>query len=79
MEREKFVALLCLIVPQVIELIVKNNNIDEILATNLFYSSKVYAVLEEEETKVWHFSPMCLFDMFSQEQKTGSFEFPEET
>lgn len=42
-----------------------------------FYS-KVYALLEQEETKLWHFSPLTLFNMFDEEQKTGSFELPEE-
>lgn len=44
----------------------------------LQFYSKVYALLEQEETKLWHFSPLTLFNMFDEEQKTGSFELPEE-
>ena len=38
----------------------------------------VYALLEQEETKLWHFSPLTLFNMFDEEQKTGRFTLPEE-
>ena len=78
MNKEKFEAMLILIVPQVIHLILENYKWDEITAADNFYSSKVYAVLEKEDTKLWHFSPLTIFNMFEEEQKTGSFAFPEE-
>ena len=43
------------------------------------HKSEVYSVLEREETKVWHFSPLTLFNMYDEEKKKGYFEFPEET
>ena len=36
------------------------------------------AVVEQEDTKVWHLSPLTLFNMFDEEKKTGAFTFPEE-
>ncbi len=42
------------------------------------YNSKVYEVLEREETKLWHHSPMLLLDCLIQEIETGSPEFPDE-
>lgn len=51
---------------------------DELTASNEFYNSKIYALLEEEETKLWHFSPLTLFNLFDEEKKTGNFELPEE-
>lgn len=45
---------------------------------NEFYGSNLYALLEQEDTKIWHFSPLTLFNMFDEEKKTGSFELPEE-
>ncbi|MCD8048539.1 MAG: hypothetical protein LUG52_02870 [Clostridia bacterium] len=78
MDSKKFEAVLILIVPQVIALITQNYPWDEITASKNFYNSKVYEKLEDEETKVWHFSPLTLFNMFDEEQKTGDFEFPEE-
>ncbi len=79
MDKAKFSALMGLIVPQVVRLITENYNCDEMTAANEFYASSVYSVLEDEETKVWHFSPLTLFNMFDEEKKTGSFTFPEET
>ncbi len=78
MDNKKFEAMLILIVPAVIKLITENYSCDEITASNNFYESKVYAALEDEETKLWHLSPLALFDMFDEEQKTGKFTYPEE-
>lgn len=78
MEEKKFEAMLILIVPQVIHLITENYPWNEVDAADRFYSSKVYAELEIEDTKLWHFSPLTLFNMFDDEQKTGTFIYPEE-
>lgn len=78
MEQKKFEAVLMLIVPQVVHLITENYLDDEISAAKSFYCSKVYESLEQEETKMWHFSPLTLFNMYDEERKTGTFAFPEE-
>lgn len=78
MDQKKFEAMLMLLVPQVIGLIVKNYGCDEVTATKEFYESNVYSVLEEEDTKLWHFSPLTLFNMYDEERKTGTITFPEE-
>ena len=78
MGKEKFGAVMGVLVPQVIPLITENYSYDEITATNEFYGSNLYALLEQEDTKLWHFSPLTLFNMFDEEKKTGSFEIPEE-
>ena len=78
MDKKKFESMLILIVPDVIKLIVENNQIDEIKASDMFYSSKVYEKLEQEDTKLWHLSPLTLYNMFEEEQKTGEVIFPEE-
>lgn len=75
---DRFSAMLVLLVPPVVELIAKRYNLSETGATELFYDSRVYELLEEEETKLWHFSPLTLFNMFDEEQKTGNITFPEE-
>ncbi len=79
MDAAKFSALLGIIIPQVTALIRQHYPYDEVTAVHAFYASKVYAALEDEATGVWHFSPMTLFSMFDEEQKTGDFAFPEET
>jgi len=78
MEQKKFEAMLVLIVPKVIGLIVQNCSLDEVAATRLFYESRVYALLEQEDTKLWHLSPLTLFNMYDEERKMGNITFPEE-
>ena len=78
MEKERFEVLLTLIVPQVIQLIIEHYSCDEMTASKEFYSSEVYSILEQEDTKLWHFSPLTLFHMFDEEKKTGAFVIPEE-
>ena len=78
MADKKFEAILSLIIPQVINLICENYPLDEIEASREFYESEVYALLEQEDTKVWHFSPLTLFNMFDEEKRTGNFQIPEE-
>lgn len=78
MEKKKFEAMLVLLVPQIISLMVKNYSCDEVTASKEFYSSRVYSFLEREDTKLWHLSPLTLFNMFDEEKQTGSFTFPEE-
>ncbi|MCI9577156.1 MAG: hypothetical protein HFJ84_11105 [Clostridiales bacterium] len=79
MEEKQFDTILIFLVPQVIQLIAENFSLDEITASQKFYESNIYALLEQEDTKLWHFSPVTLFNMFDEESKTGTFIFPEET
>ena len=78
MEKKKFEAMLVLLVPQVIHLITENYPYDEVTASKEFYESKVYSLLEQEDTKLWHLSALTLFNMFDEEKKTGTFTFTEE-
>jgi hypothetical protein len=78
MEKQKFEAMLMLLVPQVIAFITENYSYDEVTASKEFYNSNVYSLLEQEDTKLWHFSALTLFNMFDEEKKTGTFTFPEE-
>ena len=78
MDNMKFKSMLILIVPEVVKLIAENNRIDEIAASDMFYCSKVYEKLEQEDTKLWHLGPLTLYNMFEEERKTGEITFPEE-
>lgn len=78
MEQKKFEAMLVLIVPQVIGLIVEKYGIDEVTASKKFYESEVYSLLEDEDTKLWHLSPLMLFTIYDEEVKTGNITIPEE-
>lgn len=76
---EKFNTILSIaIIPQVIDLIISKEKKDEISAINAFYSSKTYELLSNEETKMWHYSPLTLYMIWKEEQETGNIIFPEE-
>ena len=77
MEQIKFQAMLVLIVPMVVELITQQLGLNEVIATRDFYESKVYSLLEQEDTKLWHLSPLTLFNMYDEERTTGNITFPE--
>lgn len=78
MDPVKFSVLLSLIVPRVIQQIVKDFPWDEKRATLEFYRSRVYRALSDEPLKVWHYSDRMLAQMFNDEYVVGSFNFPEE-
>jgi hypothetical protein len=65
------------LIPQTVALIIKNDNFSEIDALNKFYQSKVYELLSKEETKLWHYSPLTVYNMWKQESETGKVIFPE--
>ena len=48
MEKQKFEAMLILLVPQVVHLITENYPFDEVTASKEFYDSQVYSFLEQE-------------------------------
>lgn len=76
---KKFNAVLSIaLVPEVVALIAEREGLDELVAMNEFYCSKVYELLAKEETKVWHFSPMTIYMMWKNEKQTGNVVFPEE-
>ena len=75
---DKLSGILVMLVPQIIKEITAHEKVSETEATVNFYYSKVYAVLEKEETKLWHLSPKAIYELYKQERQTGSIEFPEE-
>ena len=42
------------------------------------YQSKLYRTLADEESKMWHHSPLLLLDCLQSEIKTGNPEYPDE-
>lgn len=78
MEERQLHGILTLIVPPLIVLIAEKQKIDELQATEELYQSELYALLETEDTKLWHLSPLTLYEMFAEEKQTGRITFPEE-
>ena len=78
MEEKQLHGILTLILPQLIALIAEKQKIEELQATEELYQSELYALLEDEATKLWHLSPLMLYEMFAEEKQTGKITFPEE-
>jgi hypothetical protein len=78
MDDKRFSSQLFLIAPQIIGLIIEKDHVNEEQATEMFYTSGLYSQLEDEQTKLWHLSPLALFEMFCEEQETGQITYPEE-
>jgi len=78
MSNEKFANILGLIVPEVVKIIVDRSCISETDAAIDFYKSEVYSMLQREETKVWHFSPLTLYNMYYKEKTSGIIDIPVE-
>ena len=78
MNENQFSALLAIIVPEITSLITKNSNITETQAISLFYRSKLYRELADENSKLWHYSPLTLYTMLQDELLTGHYDYPEE-
>jgi hypothetical protein len=78
MTAEKLSALLAILNPSVVQLIMDNRNLTNIEATKLFYNSALYAMLENEKSKLWHLSPLTLYELLNEELETGHINYPEE-
>lgn len=52
-------------------LIADSRDIDAIEALRLFLGSQTHAMLLDDDLKLWHFSPLVIFDLWENEQATG--------
>ena len=74
----EFKATLQMLVPMVIQTIMDKKNISAAEAIKILYTSELYEKLEIESSKVWHFSPLALFELLEIELTTGKLIFPTE-
>lgn len=56
---------------EVAGLIAKSRRISDMDALRLFLHSKTHEMLADDDLKLWHFSPLVIFDMWEAEQATG--------
>lgn len=56
-------------VAKVVKKVVKNQNMDVKEALLMFYNSKVYDILEREDTKLWYEGPNYLYMGLEMEQR----------
>ena len=67
---------ICLI-PQIVNLIICKENVDEDTALTWFYESKTYEQLSIEDTKIWHYSPLTIYNIWKNEKEKGKMIYPE--
>ncbi len=77
MGADNFPAIMPFISADLIYMIVEKQGISEEDAIKKLYSTKLYAFLEDEETKVWYYSTPMLYSLLEQEEKTGEIKFPD--
>ena len=77
MEANKFAAILPTIIGGLTNKIIEETGLEEDAAFEKLYNSKLYAAIENEETKVWTFSVPKLYELYQTEQTTGELDFPE--
>ena len=77
MGQDEFSALMPYISADLVYMIINKQGLTEEEAIKKLYSSKVYAPIEKEDTKVWQYSTHMLYSLFEQEEKTGNIQFPD--
>lgn len=76
MNERSYETLLYSITANVVSKLIEQNGWSEELAMERFVNSKVYSMLEKEETKVWQYSTMMLVRLYSDE-RAGRLCLPE--
>ena len=78
MSKDRLPSVLIILIPQILELVMREYKVEDEKAVEMLYSSELYKGLEEEETKLWHLSAHALFEMLQEEISTGKITYPEE-
>ena len=76
MDKDRFSVLMSAITPDIIAKIMIKYHLDENKAMSLFHKSEVYKLLEQEETKMWHYSSEMIVELLDRELH-GNLELPE--
>ena len=77
MEQNNFVAIMPYISSDLLRMIADKQNLSEEEAVKKLYSSKLYSMLEKEDTKVWQYSTPMLYSLLLQEENSGEIQFPD--
>jgi hypothetical protein len=78
MTKIEFKATLQMLCPMLIQTIIEKKGIAVLDSVKLLYLSKLYEKLEIESTKLWHLSPLALYELLEIELQTGKIIFPTE-
>lgn len=77
MDKNKFDAIFPIICSALTEKIAAELNLSDKVAIEELYSSRLYEILEQEETKLWQYSTEKLFELFLEERNSGKISFPQ--
>ena len=77
METNNFDIVLQVISTGLVEKIITETGLNEDEAMEKLYYSELYSMLENEETKVWHYSVTLLYELYKDELATGKLTLPE--
>ena len=72
-----FEVLLPLKVEGIVEQLIEERKMSLQNALEYLYSSRLYALLECEETKMWYYSPQMLLYLLENEKDTGELKLPQ--
>lgn len=56
---------------EVSKMIANRKNISEMDGFRLFASSEIHRMLEDDNLRMWYFSPLAIFDMWENKIETG--------
>ncbi len=77
MNKEQFDAILPIICNDLVQYISQKQNITLRAALFKLYNSKLYEVLEKEETKAWRYDTPILYSLFEKGEQTGTIKLPD--
>lgn len=77
MGTEQFVLMMSNISAALVAKIAEKQNISDAEALEKLYSSNLYSLLEQEDTKVWQYSTDMLYSLYEQELMSGELNFPD--
>ena len=77
MGQDQFNAIMPVISADIVKMICEKRGVSEKEAIKQLYTSKLYAALEQEETKVWQYSTLMLYALLEQEWNSGTIRYPD--
>lgn len=77
MNSDQYAALLPLVSRDLVSTITLKQRITDQQAIKLLYRSKLYEQLEQEDTKLWHYSTPMLYSMLERELAGEEIDYPD--
>lgn len=74
---KEFDGILPVIVSGLAQKIALEQALEEQTVLDVLYNSKLYALLEQEDTGVWQYSVPFLYEKYQEEIDTGTLTFPD--